>query len=220
MFTNPLLHGSECSWFHTCNAPLSRPISLICIAKYKGVAGATAACGVFLQNAALNQVINVARCGWLRDLGNFFPLRRSKLSLESIEQAIQHHLLAFVEAACAVLFPECRLLQDVTDDRLSAVEGATKTTEKPVQPIGDVERATLGSLKDVVVGFALLSDLRGHAVEALRALLRPRERQIGDRTRDSSVAVLERMDGHKPQMRKRGLDDRVLALLGVEPVQK
>ena len=28
------------------------------------------------------------------------------------------------------------------------------------------------------------------------------------------------MDGHKPQMRKRGLDHRVLALVGVEPLQE
>lgn len=51
-----------------------------------------------------------------------------------------------------MLFPERCLLQDATDDRLSAVESPTQATEKPLEPIDDVERATSGSLKDVVVG--------------------------------------------------------------------
>lgn len=47
---------------------------------------------------------------------------------------------------------------------------------------------------DVVVGLALLPDLRRHAVETLRAVLGACERRVGDGMRDSSVAVLEVRD--------------------------
>ena len=70
-------------------------------------------------------------------------------------------------------------------------------------------RAALGLLQDVVVGVAFLPDLRRHAVEALRAAFRSRQRHIGDRTRDASVAVVKGMKGHKPQVRERGFHHRV-----------
>jgi hypothetical protein len=51
--------------------------------------------------------------------------------------------------------------------------------------------------------------LRGHAVETLRAFLRARKRHIGNRTRDPAVAVVEGMNGDKPEMGNSGLEDGI-----------
>ena len=84
-----------------------------------------------------------------------------------------------------------------------AIEGAIEAVQKPFHPGRNIEVAFLRRFQNVVVGVALLPDLRGHAVEALRAVFRAREGHIGDGARDASVAVIERVDGHEPQMGER-----------------
>ena len=96
----------------------------------------------------------------------------------------------------------------------------SRAAEKPFQPYGDVEMALLRGFQDVVVGVALLPELRGHAVEALRALFRTRERHVRDGARHVPVAVIERMDGDESQMRQRRLQNGIEHGLIVEPLQK
>ena len=69
--------------------------------------------------------------------------------------------------------------------------------------------ALLRCLQDVVIIIPLQLYLRGHAVEALRTMLGPSERHIGNRSCDASIAIFEWMDGDKPEMSNRRLDDEV-----------
>ena len=87
-------------------------------------------------------------------------------------------------------------------------------------PYGGVEIALLRGFQDVVVGVALQPDLRGHIVEAVRALFRTRERHVRDGARNAPVAVIERMDGDEPHMRQRRLQNGIEYGLIVEPLQK
>ena len=80
-----------------------------------------------------------------------------------------------------------------------------EAVQEPGQPVGDVEITFLRVFKDVVVGIALLPDLRRHGVEAVCAFFRAREAHIRNRARDPAVPVGERMDRHEPEMRKCGL---------------
>jgi len=38
--------------------------------------------------------------------------------------------------------------------------------------------------------------------------------------RDAAIAILKRVDGHKPQMREASLDHRVVLLISIEPIQE
>ena len=97
-------------------------------------------------------------------------------------------------------FPEPGLPQHRARIVSAPSKARSRQPKNQSQPGRDVEVAFLGRLEDVVVGVAFLPDLRRHAVEALRALLRARERHVGDRARDAAVAIVERMDGDEPEM--------------------
>ena len=95
----------------------------------------------------------------------------------------------------------------------------SRSALQPFQPYGGVEIALPRGFQDVVVGVALQPDLRGHTVEALRALLRARERHVRDGARNAPVAVFERMDGEEPHMRQRRLQNGIEYGL-IVPLQK
>ena len=135
--------------------------------------------------------------------------RRGELAFESVEQAIEDVALSIIERDSGMFLPEFGLAKHVGERVFRAVEGAIEAPEEPLDPGGDIEVALLRCFEHVVVGIALPTDLRRHAVEALRAVLGARERHIGDRTRDAPVAVVERVDGHEPQMGDGGLEDRI-----------
>src|SRR5215469_725490 len=116
-----------------------------------------------------------------------------------------------------MLVPEASLPQDARENVLGIVERAIQALEEPGQPGGDNEIASLCRLEHLVVRLPLPADLRGHAVEALRAVLGTSELNIGDRAGDSSVAVIEGVDGDKPQMRDARLEHRIDALPAIEP---
>ena len=84
----------------------------------------------------------------------------------------------------------------------------------------DVERAFLRFLEDVVVLVPLMPDLRRHAVEPLWNVLRAGESPIRDCARNAAIAVIERMNGHEPQMRERRLQHGLGGRVAVEPVEK
>src|ERR1700730_17261084 len=102
-----------------------------------------------------------------------------------------------------MFFPKVRFLENNGERFLSTIEGAVEAAQEPFHPGRYVEIALLRRFQYVVVGIAFEPDLSGHAVKALCALFRARERHISDSSRDASVAVLERMDGDEPQMRER-----------------
>ena len=66
-------------------------------------------------------------------------------------------------------FPELAFGDDRRQDSICAVDGTAEAVEEPQDPSRDVRAALLGALKLVVVGVPLDPDLRGHAVEPLRA---------------------------------------------------
>src|SRR5947207_12389980 len=80
--------------------------------------------------------------------------------------------------------------------------------------------AFLRCLQDVVIIIPLQLYLRGHAVEALRTMLCPSQGHIGNRSCDTSIAIFEWMDGDKPEMRNRRLDDEVGKIRCLEPFDK
>ena len=90
----------------------------------------------------------------------------------------------------------------------------------PFKPRGDIQGATLTGLENVVIGISFTLDLRGHAVEALRAVFRAREDHIGDGAGDAPVAVVKWMDRQEPEMCERGGQDRIGCRAGVQPRQK
>ena len=113
-----------------------------------------------------------------------------------------------------------RAFRSTTDNVASAFEGTVQAAEKPLHPCGNVERALLGLLQDAVIIVSFDLDLGGHAVEPFRALLRACKRQVGDCTGDSTVAIIERVDGHEPEMGQRGFDHGIVRARPVEPDQK
>ena len=63
----------------------------------KGIASAPAACFVFLQDAALKQIGDVAQCGVLRALRQLRPFLGPQFSFESVKQPVDNLALAIIE---------------------------------------------------------------------------------------------------------------------------
>ncbi len=74
--------------------------------------------------------------------------------------------------------------------------------------------------EDVVVPGALVADLGGHAVEALRAAFGSGKGHVGDGAGDAAVAVVEGVDGDEPEVGLRGFEDGVDGGGRVEPFQE
>src|SRR5690349_4540483 len=104
-----------------------------------------------------------------------------------------------------MLLPELCLAHHVGQYCLGPFKGAPETADKPCQPWGDLERTLLCTFQNVVIRLTLQADLRRHAVETLGAVFRTGQNPVGDGARDAAVAVVEGMDGDKPEMRDGGL---------------
>src|SRR5262249_30979679 len=144
------------------------------------IARAAAAGGGLRQDTAPDEIVDIAKGGVLGSFDKFRPFGRRELAFETIQQAIDDAPLPVTEICARISLPEARLAQHGRQYRLRTIERAVKTTEKPGEPVRNIEIAFLRLLQDVVIVAALFSDLRGHAVEALRAVFRARERLIGD----------------------------------------
>src|SRR3546814_792935 len=162
------------------------------------IARAAAAAGIPHQDIASDQVGDIAQRRVGRGLGQRRPLRCRQLALEPVQQPVQHLALAIVEGLSAMGFPEMRLTQDRAESSFRAVERPIQAGQEPFQPGRDVEVALLRAFEQVVIGFPLLPDLRRHAVEPLRTLVRARQAHVRDGARNPAVAILERVDGHEP----------------------
>jgi hypothetical protein len=86
---------------------------------------------------------------------------------------------------------EASFVEHGRKDRLGAPERAPETVEKPFEPASDVEISLLRRFENVLIGLALLPNLSGQAVEALRAALRTGKQSIRNGASDAAVAVLE-----------------------------
>ena len=85
---------------------------------------------------------------------------------------------------------------------LGSLERTSQADQEPRHPRRDIQRSLLRPFQNPVIGIPFLADLPGHAVEALRALLGSRQRPVGNRPRDAAVAIVERVNGDKPQVRQ------------------
>ncbi len=117
---------------------------------------------------------------------------------------------SFMGVAAQVL-PEARLGQDGIQRVLRLIDGAMERVEEPGEPLGDVHRSLLGPLQDVVVGLALPLDLRRQTIEALWAAVGTCQQQVADGPSDTSVAIVERVQGDEPEMPEAGLEQRRFA---------
>src|SRR5204863_3900391 len=97
------------------------------------------------------------------------PLRRRQLPLEALEQSIDHQPLTLVQREIAQLLPVSRRRNHAGQRSLCTLNRARETAKEPLHPWRDVHRPPLCLLEDAVVVAAFPADLRGHAVEPLRA---------------------------------------------------
>src|SRR5579859_5781804 len=103
-----------------------------------------------------------------------------------------------------MVLPEFGLPQDALASFFRRIERGRKAADEPHQPFRDVEVALLSLFEGSVISRSLAAYGACQAVKALRRTFRPRQAHIGERSRDATIAVLEGMDGHEPEMRDRG----------------
>jgi hypothetical protein len=188
--------------------------------RHERVVDAAPSFRIACEEPALHQRQDVPESGVLRALGELGILGRRELAFEAIQHAIEDQALPVVDSDAPRPLPEACLGQDRAQQALGAVDRASQTPQEPAHPRGDVHRPRLRQLQDLVVILALLPDLGRQAVEPLRATLRAREGHVGDGARDAAVAVLERMEGHEPEMGLRGLQHRIDTGRRLEPLQE
>ena len=172
------------------------------------------------EDAAFNERQDVAQGRVLRALRELGVSRCGEPTLVAVEQAVENKCLALVESGSLHALPEARLGEDRAENCLGAVNRSPEAAQKPIHPRRGVHRCLLRPLEDVVVGRPLLPDLRRHAVEALGAVLGTRQRHVGDGAGNTAIAIVKRMDGHKPQVAQPGLQHLVDISGPVEPVQE
>ena len=73
-----------------------------------------------------------------------------------------------------------------------------QTLQKPLQPFGYVECILLGVFEYVIIGISFFSYLGTHAVKAMMIVISPRQLHICYRTCYAAIAIIKRMNGHKP----------------------
>src|SRR5690606_24024216 len=100
------------------------------------------------------------------------------------------------------------------------IKGAIQTSQIPRKPSRDVQTAFLRGLKDAVVVVALNPCLGRHGVKALCTILRSCQHQVRYCSCNTSIPILERMDGHKPEMGDRGFENEVDSGVVLEPVEE
>ena len=116
-----------------------------------------------------------------------------KLALKAIKQSIDNRALPVVKRFSSVGLPEPRFLHDSCQYRLGAAKARSR------HPRNHSSQGMISRSPFWVASLASFSvDLRGHTVEALRALFGTRKHEIGDGASDTAIAVIERMDGDEP----------------------
>ena len=162
------------------------------------VAGAPPACLLAREDAVLHQVADIPQGGVLGAFADEGPLRGGQFAFKAIQQAVEQEPLTAVEGLARVRLPEPRLGQHGLQRHLRALDRALEAAQEPFDPYRHVQRSLLALLQHIVVGRALLLDLRRQAVEPLRTAFRPGQHQVGDRPRDPTVAVIEGVNRDEP----------------------
>jgi len=144
-----------------------------------------------------------------RFIGYLRILSRVQPPVVAIEEYAQHKQLPLIEP----------LLRRVCEDRVRALylgdhvecmqRRALVALEKPHDPLGHIEVTSLRAFQHVVVPLLLGEDLSRHRNRHVVRHI-AREEKIGDRARDPSVAVGERMNRHEHEVRE-GRRDQPIA---------
>lgn len=132
-------------------------------------------------------------------------------------QPVDDLALPVIEWLTIDRFPEPAPAHDIAKNSLGAIKRTIETGNEPQQPSGNVEILLLRRFEDVLIGSAISSDLRRHAVESLCGFFCAR--QIRDGACHAPVTVIKRVDRDKPEMGNTGLQDGINGS-GLEPIEE
>src|ERR1700712_1106032 len=119
--------------------------------------------------------------------------------------------------------PEPCLRQNPVDALDGLLKRMEQRLQKPDEPFSDVQASTLGRFQNPVVVLTAGEDARGHGIKADGLMFALSHGQISDYAGQTSVAIVERVQRHEPEMRNACADQRVEGRVGVaavEPVEK
>ena len=116
------------------------------------------------------------------------------------EQAVEDEALAWINACFIGFFPDGSLMKDGLQLVASVVEAAVEAGDEPADPIGDVATTELGGFELGVVITTLGGELAGEAVKAVRDSIAFGQSHVSYGAADTTVAIVEGMDGDKPEM--------------------
>src|SRR5438105_6458352 len=163
------------------------------------------------QKAFARQVSEVSCRRYSRGAGDRLVFSRSHSSFESARSGFQHLVeclaLSLVERCCPMIAPEASPGQGFVDELAACLAGGYKGIHEPKQPSGDVASSALSLIERGVVGCLALSQFDRYAVQSKRRFRVLRERHVDYCPAHATIAVLERMDGFKPEMRKPSAHD-------------
>ncbi|MNH28406.1 hypothetical protein D3C79_885700 [compost metagenome] len=144
----------------------------------------------------------------LGNLRHCLVLRSADALLETagaaIKQPVEHLDLFRQQAICAMRLPEPGLGQYPVDVCQCLFEAAQQCGKEPGQPAGDIQVAFLAALQDLVIAGPVLEDAGGHGIEANGLALSLGQRQIGNRPGQPTIAIIERVQRDKPEVRNTG----------------
>src|ERR1700674_608565 len=109
----------------------------------KRVTRAAPATGVLPQRAALDEIQDVTVGRVLRTLGELGVFGCRELSLEAVEQSVQHLDLARIQRLLRKAFPEARLPQHRAQGVLRALDCAEQARKEPFLPRRNIEGTLL-----------------------------------------------------------------------------
>jgi hypothetical protein len=87
-----------------------------------------------------------------------------------VKEPVKHKSLMIVNGNPLHALPGPSLGEDSAEHSLRTIDGAAKASQEPLHPRRNIHVRFLRLFKNVVIGRALLADLRRHAVEALGAV--------------------------------------------------
>src|SRR5450830_977396 len=191
------------------------------------IAGTASASGKAIEAAFLQKIRQMTGCRRLTDFGDCLVLRSIDATLEpsltAIEQPVDNFELFRRELKMAMLLPIPCLDQYPVDVGLGLLQAAQQSFQEPLQPRGDIQRVLLAGLEYFVIALPVFENARGHRIEPNRLLFALRQCQIGEGAGQATIAIIEWMQGHEPEMRNAGTQQWVecrICLTGVEPVDK
>ncbi len=103
------------------------------------------------QNPLFHQILNIPEGGVGGAFRNFTPFGTRELAGETIQQAVDHQALPVVERSVVMLLPKTGFRQDARQVLRCRFQGPFQAFQKPQEPGGDVETASLGSPSTVTV---------------------------------------------------------------------